>query len=113
MLKIYHNPRCSKSRQTLQLINDAKIAVEIVDYLNDVPNKEELNEILTKLGLEASQIIRKGEPTYKENFKGKHLTNDEWIDAMIEFPKLIERPIVVKGAVAVLGRPPENVNKLL
>ena len=113
MLKIYHNPRCSKSRQTLQLINDADIAVEIVDYLIDIPTKAELKKLLSKLGLEASQIIRKGEVTYKENFKGKNLSNEDWIDAMIEFPKLIERPIVVKGDKAVIGRPPENVIELL
>lgn len=113
MLKIYHNPRCSKSRQTLQLINDANATVEIVDYLKEVPTKADLKELLLKLGLEANKIIRKGEPAYKENFKGKHLSNEDWIDAMIEFPKLIERPIVVKGDKAVLGRPPENVNQFL
>ncbi len=113
MLKIYHNPRCSKSRQTLQLINDAKAEVEIIEYLKDIPTVSELKGLLIKLGVEASQIIRKGEPAFKENFKGKTLTNDEWINAMIEFPKLIERPIVVKGDKAVLGRPPENVLELI
>jgi len=113
MLKIYHNPRCSKSRQTLQLINDAKAEVEIIEYLKDIPTVSELKGLFIKLGVEASQIIRKGEPAFKENFKGKTLTNDEWINAMIEFPKLIERPIVVKGDKAVLGRPPENVLELI
>jgi arsenate reductase len=112
-MKIYHNPRCSKSRQTLQLINDANAEVEIVEYLNAIPTKKELKDILNKLGLKAEDILRKGEAAYKENFKGKILTNDEWLDAMITYPKLIERPIVVKGDKAVLGRPPENVLELL
>jgi len=113
MLKIYHNPRCSKSRETLKIIQDKNVAVEIVEYLNEIPTASELTSILDKLGLEASQIIRKGEPIYKEKFKGKSLTNDEWVRAMIEFPKLIERPIVVKRDKAVLGRPPENVLELI
>jgi len=112
-MKIYHNPRCSKSRQTLQLIKDANAEVEIVEYLNDIPTKEELKDILNKLNLNAVDILRKGEAVYKENFKGKELSNDEWIDAMIQYPKLIERPIVVKDNKAVLGRPPENVLDLL
>lgn len=112
-MKIYHNPRCSKSRQTLQLIKDANAEVEIVEYLNDIPTKEELKDILNKLNLNAVDILRKGEAAYKENFKGKELSNDEWIDAMIQYPKLIERPIVVKDNKAVLGRPPENVLDLL
>jgi arsenate reductase (glutaredoxin) len=113
MLKIYHNPRCSKSRETLKIIQDQNADVEIVEYLNEIPTASELKAILDKLGLEASQIIRKGEPIFKERFKGKNLTNDEWISAMVEFPKLMERPIVVKGDEAVLGRPPGNVLKLL
>jgi arsenate reductase len=113
MLKIYHNPRCSKSRETLKIIQDKDAAVEIVEYLNDIPTASTLKGLLEKLGIEASQIIRKTEPAYKENFKGKVMSNEEWIEAMVKFPKLIERPIVVKGDKAVLGRPPENVLKLL
>ena len=112
-MKIYHNPRCSKSRQTLQLIKDANKEVEIVEYLNETPTKEELKDILGKLNLNAEDILRKGEAVYKENFKGKTLSNDEWIEAMIKHPKLIERPIVVKDNKAVLGRPPENVLEFL
>ena len=89
-MKIYHNPRCSKSRQTLQLIKDANKEVEIVEYLNETPTKEELKDILGKLNLNAEDILRKGEAVYKENFKGKTLSNDEWIEAMIKHPKLIE-----------------------
>ena len=112
-MKIYHNPRCSKSRQTLQLIHDNGAEVEIIEYLNNIPSKCELKEVLKKLNLKAEDIIRKGEADFKENYKGKVLTDDQWIDAMIKFPKLIERPIVVTGNKAVLGRPPENVLKLL
>jgi arsenate reductase len=112
-MKIYHNPRCSKSRQTLQLIKDAGADVEIVEYLNEIPTKEELQLILMKLNLKPIDIIRKGEAIYKEKFKNSNFNNDEWIQIMIENPKLIERPIVIKGNKAVLGRPPENVLDLL
>ncbi len=112
-MKIYHNPRCSKSRQTLQLIEDKGVSVEVIKYLEDVPTKEELVTILEKLGMKPLQLIRKGEAIYKENFKGKELTNEQWIEAMVAHPKLIERPIVLKGDKAVLGRPPENVLDLI
>lgn len=112
-MKIYHNPRCSKSRETLKLIEENGVKVEIVTYLENIPTAAELKEILGKLGLEAKDIIRKGEAAFKENFKGKTLSEEEWIAAMMAYPKLIERPIVVKGNKAVLGRPPENVLELL
>ncbi len=102
-----------KSRETLQIIEEAGKDVEIVEYLKTIPTKPELKELLKLLGKKASEIIRKNEPDYKNNFKGKDLSEDQWLDAMIEYPKLIERPIVVKGNKAVLGRPPENVNELL
>jgi arsenate reductase len=112
-MKIYHNPRCTKSRATLALIKDAGVDVEIVEYLKDIPTRDELKLILSKLNLEPSQIVRKGEAIYKEKFKNSNFTEDEWITIMLEYPKLIERPIVVKGNKAVLGRPPENVIDLL
>lgn len=112
-MKIYHNPRCSKSRQTLQIIKDAGAEVEIIEYLNEVPTQDELAAILIKLGMNAEDILRKGEDIFKQNYKGKTFSNDEWIKIMIENPKLIERPIIVKGNKAVLGRPPENVNEFL
>jgi len=108
-MKIYHNPRCSKSRQTLQLIKDAKVEVEIVEYLNEIPTKEELKIILMKLNLQPKDIVRQGELIYKEKFKNSNFTNEEWLQILIENPILIERPIVVKGNKAILGRPPENV----
>lgn len=113
MLKIYHNPRCTKSRETLAIIENAGADVEIVEYLKEVPSVAELTELIDKLGITPQQLLRKSEPVFKEHFKGKTLTDKEWIEAMVDNPKLIERPIVVKGAKAVLGRPPENVNDLL
>jgi|SRR5690554_503261 len=112
-MKIYHNPRCSKSRTTLEILQEKGAEVEVVKYLESTPSVSELKEILRKLGMKAEDIIRKGEKEYKENFKGASLTEDEWIQAMVQYPKLIERPIVVKGDNAVIGRPPENVLKLL
>uniref|UniRef100_UPI004047C7A5 arsenate reductase (glutaredoxin) n=1 Tax=Roseivirga sp. TaxID=1964215 RepID=UPI004047C7A5 len=113
MLKIYHNPRCQKSRQTLQLIEVSGAEYAIVEYLNDIPTKGELKSILKKLGMPAESLVRKSEQLFKDEFKGKSFSETEWIQIMVENPKLIERPIIVKGDEAVLGRPPENVLKLL
>ena len=113
MIKIYHNNRCTKSRQTLDILNDKANDIEIIDYQSNPPSKEELGDILKILDVQPLDIIRKGEAIYKENFKGKELSNEEWIDAMIQYPKLIERPIVVNGNKAVIGRPPENVLTIL
>ncbi len=112
-MKIYHNPRCRKSRETLQIINDKGADVEIIEYLKTPPTESELKEILKKLGINAKDLLRKGETIFKEKYKGNEFTEDEWIKIMIENPTLIERPIVVKGDKAVLGRPPENVKKLV
>jgi arsenate reductase (glutaredoxin) len=112
-MKIYHNARCSKSRQTLDLIRKAGIEPEIVNYLNDTPSKQELSELVRMLGISPEQLVRKGEDVFKEKFKGQKLSEQEWIAAMVQHPKLIERPIVVKQKKAVLGRPPENVKALL
>ena len=112
MLKIYHNPRCSKSRQTLQIIKEKNVEVEIIEYLKDVPNAKELKTVLKKLNLKPQDVLRKGEAIFKENFKGKTFSDEEWIEIMIENPKLIERPIVFNKDKAVLGRPPENVIEL-
>ena len=112
-MKIYHNPRCSKSRQTLNLIKEKDVEVEIIEYLKVIPSEKELNDIINLLGIEPEKLLRKGETDYKVNFKGKTLSGSEWISAMIKYPKLIERPIVVSGNKAILGRPPENVLDLL
>ena len=89
-MKIYHNPRCSKSRQTLQFIEEKGAAVEIVKYLEDIPSESELKSILKALGIEAKALLRKGEADFKEHFKGKDLSEDEWIKAMIQYPKMID-----------------------
>lgn len=113
-IQIYHNPRCSKSRQTLALIEEKGITPSIVLYLQDTPDADTLKDVLSKLGISARELLRKGEQDYKDNdLKNPELSEDELIAKMIEFPKLIERPIVVKGDQAVLGRPPENVLALL
>jgi arsenate reductase (glutaredoxin) len=112
-MKIYHNPRCGKSRQTLQLIREKDVEPEIVEYLVNPPTEQELRRILKLLNMKPYDLIRRGEAIFKENFKGKNLSDDEWIKVMVENPKLIERPIVIDGDKAILGRPPENVEQLL
>lgn len=113
-MKIYHNPRCGKSRQTLALIEAAGIEPEVIEYLKTPPTAEELDAILKKLKMEPQDLMRKGEAIYKElKLANQELTRDEAIAVMLENPKLIERPIVVQGRKAILGRPPENVNELL
>ena len=109
---IYHNSRCSKSRCTLDIITENQQEVTIVEYLKNPLTKSEIADLLVKLNMPAKDLIRKGENDFKENYKGQELTEDEWLEAIVKFPKLIERPIVVKGDRAVIGRPPENVNLL-
>ncbi len=113
MTKIYHNQRCRKSRETLAILNEKNQEIEIIDYLEKPPTKEELREILDMLGMKPEELIRKGESIFKENFKGKTLTDEEWINVLHSNPKLIERPIVVKDGKAIIGRPPENVLNIL
>lgn len=111
---IYHNPRCSKSRQTLALIRDKGIEPEIVEYLNTPPSASKMKQLLTMLDMEPAQIMRKGEDIYKElGLKDADLSKAELIKTLVDNPKLIERPIVVNGNKAALGRPPENVLKIL
>ena len=114
MLKIYHNPRCSKSRQTLALIEAAGAQVEQVLYLVDPLSPANIKDLLAKLDFtDAQQLMRKGEAIYKELNLKSETDQDVLIEAMSAHPKLIERPIVVKGNHAILGRPPENVAKFL
>lgn len=112
-ITIYHNTRCSKSRCALGILEEKGLDFEVREYLKDTPTAEELKEVLKKLDLPAEELIRKGEAEYKAHFKGKTLTEDEWIAAMVEYPKLIQRPIVIKGDKAVIARPAENMEKLL
>lgn len=113
MITIYHNPRCSKSRQTLQLLEEKGETIEIVKYLETTPSKTELKNILELLDMTPIELVRKGEAIWKEEFKGKSFSDDELIKIMLENPKLIERPIVIKGTKAVIGRPPEKVLDIL
>lgn len=111
---IYHNPRCSKSRQTLQLIEDQGLKPVVVLYLEEPLSKALISDLLAKLGIGARDLLRKSEEAYKENgLSDPSLSDEELIAAMVKFPKLIERPIVVKADKAVLGRPPENVLGLI
>jgi arsenate reductase len=112
-MKIYHNPRCRKSRESLALLEQNGVQPEVIEYLNTPLQADELKQIISMLGISAEALIRKGESIYKETFKGKTLTEDQWINAMVEHPKLMERPIVVKEGKAVIGRPPEKVLTLL
>lgn len=112
-VRIYHNPRCSKSRQTLALIEEAGVEPDIMLYLETPPGADELRSLLKKLGIGAHELLRKNEAEYKEAGLSADSSEDDIIAAMQKYPKLIERPIVVKGDRAVLGRPPENVLALL
>jgi len=110
MVTIYHNPRCSKSRQTLQLLTDNQIEPTIVEYLQAPLNKEQLQQLINLLGCSVRDIIRTSENDYKDNnLANPELSVDELLNAVVKMPKLMQRPIVVNGDKAVIGRPPENV----
>lgn len=113
MIKIYHNPRCTKSRQGVAVLEEAKIDFEIIKYLDTPINETELKNVITILDITPLQLVRKTEKIWKENYKGKELSDAEIITAMIENPKLIERPIVVNGNKAVIGRPTEKISEIL
>lgn len=111
---IYHNPRCSKSRQTLALLEENGISPTIIKYLEDIPDATTLQTLISKLGLtKAHDLVRNKEDDYKAAGLSAQSSDADVIAAMAQYPKLIERPIVVKGDQAVLGRPPENVLQLL
>lgn len=113
-VKIYHNPRCSKSRQTLQLLIEHDVEPEVIEYLNTPPDKTTLKKILQQLCLSPRDLMRHKETEYKENqLDDPSLTEDQLIDAMLKHPKLIERPIVVTDKGAAIGRPPEKVLEVL
>lgn len=113
-VKIFHNPRCSKSRETLKLIQDKGIQPEVIEYLKHPPTTAELQDILQKLGLKPRELMRTKEDEYKENgLDDPSLSDIELIAAMIRIPKLIERPIVLANDKAAVGRPPESVLAIL
>ena len=113
MYKIYHNARCKKSRAGLQFLQEKGIEPEIIEYLKNPLTEEHLKDILMRLNKKPAEIIRTQEAIYKSNFKGKNFTDDEWVKILLEYPKLIQRPIVVKGPKAVIGDPASNIEVLL
>lgn len=113
MIIIYHNPRCKKSREGLAILENSGKEFEIVKYLDNVPFEKELAEIIRKLGINPIELVRKNEQIWKENYKNKSLSNKEIIAAMVQNPKLIERPIVIKNEKAVIGRPPEKILEII
>jgi arsenate reductase len=113
MIQILHNPRCAKSRAGLKFLQDKGIEPEIIKYLDNPPTAEEFKAILKKMGAKPTDVLRKNEAIYKEQFKGKEFSDDEWIEIMVNNPKLIERPIVINGDKAVLGRPAEKIEEVL
>lgn len=112
-ITIYHNPRCSKSRSACELIAAHGIKASIISYLTTPPSTEELRALLGKLGMRAQDLVRRGEPEYQQFYSGKTLDDEAWLAALVAHPILIERPIIVRGDQAVIGRPPERVLELL
>jgi arsenate reductase len=112
-LTIYHNPACTKSRETLALIRERGHEPQIVEYLKTPPSEAELTAIVRKLGIKPLELVRTGEQVFKDNYKGKTLSDKGWIKAMVANPILIQRPIVVRGEAAAIGRPPQDVERLL
>lgn len=113
MIKIYHNPRCSKSREGVCFLEDNKIEFETVKYIDESITKEELKSILQKLNYKAIDLVRTKEKIWVDNYKDIQLSENEIIDAMIENPKLIERPIIINGNKAVVARPTDKINEIL
>ncbi|WP_396601177.1 arsenate reductase (glutaredoxin) [Algibacter sp. R77976] len=113
MIKIYHNNRCSKSRSGLELLEKSGKDFEVVKYLENVPSIKELRDIIKLLNIKPIALVRKNEAIWKEKFKNKDLSDSDIIAAMAEYPKLIERPIVINGNKAVIGRPTELISTIL
>ena len=108
-ITIYHNNQCSKSREALGILKDEGVDFEIIEYLKVEQSSIEIKDLLNKLGVSANDLMRKGEKDYIENVKGKELSEEKLVDLLVKFPKLIERPIVIKGNKAIIGRPPTLV----
>ena len=112
-MKIYHNPRCRKSRDSVNYLADKNIDFEIIDYLKERISENMMKSIIKKLNISAIELVRKNEKIWKDNFKGKELKEEEIISILCKEPKLIERPIITHKNKAVIGRPKENIDKLL
>ena len=112
-MKIYHNPRCRKSRESLQIIQESKIDFHIIEYLKNPISKSEIKILLKMLNISALDLIRKEEKIFKSRYKGKTLSEEDYINILYRYPILMQRPIIVKDNRAVLGRPPINILDLL
>ena len=113
MIQILHNPRCSKSRQGLEILKNSGKEYEVVQYLENPLSIKELSELINLLDISPIELIRKGEAIWKENYKGRKMTDTQIIEAMVSNPKLIERPIVINNNRAVIGRPPTLIKELI
>lgn len=113
MIKIYHNPRCSKSREACEWLIKKKKKFEVIEYLKHPPTKQELTALIQLLGIQPEELVRKKEPIYDEKYKGKKLSDTAWIAAMVKYPVLIERPIVILNDKAVIARPVEKLVEFL
>lgn len=112
-MKIYHNPRCSKSRKGLHYLEEKGCSFKIVKYLDENLNEEELAELIAKSGKQPFDFVRQHEQMYKDEYKGKILSNEEWIKVLVENPRLLHRPIIENGNKVVLGNPVENIDEIL
>ena len=112
-LRIYHNARCSKRRSVCALVAESGRSAEIINYLETPPTREELKKLLKMLNMTGEALIRKGEPVFQSDYAGRSLSEEDCLDALVAHPVLMERPIVVRGDRAVIGRPPERVLELL
>lgn len=112
-MKIYHNPRCSKSRETLNLLKERGLEPTVIEYLKTPPSISELHIIIHQLGIKPVQLVRKSEALYKDRYANKTFTDEEWLQILVQNPILIERPIFINNGKAVMGRPPQNVFGIL
>ena len=113
MIKVYHNTQCSKSRDCLLFFDEMKQPYEVIEYLKDTPSADELKVLITKLGIKPIALVRQKEPIWKEKFDGRKLRNEQIIRAMVKYPILIERPIVINGDKAVIARPLEKAAEII
>lgn len=112
-IKVYHNPRCSKSRMALSYLSEKGLNFKVIEYLKENPSKSELSNLIKELGISPNDLVRKGEEEYKSLKNKESFTDEDWINAMTVYPKLIERPIVVKNGKAVVARPTEKIDEIL